>query len=447
MRGGLLLARARWLAVMTLGACSAEPVDIDALPPGNVLLVVLDDVGAYDIGAYKLAQNAPHTPTINALAAEGVRFTRAWSNPLCSPSRASMMTGLYPFRTGVGDNLARQGDSFPLPVDIPNLPTWLRDEAGYTTAAIGKWHLSTDRHPQGATPLSYGFDRYIGQPTNLLDVESEGEVVSTSYYRWHEWRDGYRWNEGYLTDTEVDDAVTTMADLPSPWFLYVAVHAAHLPLEVPPDTPTPAGGWTGRQQYVAILEDVDAQLARLLDAVPPNTTVVVVGDNGMPNNLSVPDFDGADTKGSVMEGGVRVPLIVRSPWVTRPGVVVDALVHLVDLLPTFADIAHAPVGDALDLDGRSLAPFLADPRAADTRPVVYSERYEPSGDPALATLRAQAVRDTRYKLTRVDGVDACFDLGSGVHEGADLLQRDDPPTSARDACASLAARLDASDVR
>jgi arylsulfatase A-like enzyme len=436
-----------WLAALAVVGCAPSTVDADALPPGNVLLVVLDDVGAYDVHAYGFAADAPRTPALDRLAAQGVRFTRAWGNPLCSPSRASIQTGLYPLHAGVGDNLPRRGDGFALPVDTPNLPTWLRDQAGYTTAAVGKWHLSTDRDPQGATPLGYGYDRYVGQPTNLLDVESEGEVVSTSYYRWREWRGGYRWRKGYLTHTEVDDAVAIVADLPSPWFLQVAVHAVHLPLDLPPDTPAPDGGWTGRRKYVAMLEDLDAQLARLLDAVPVDTTVIVVGDNGAPNNLDTPDFDGADTKGSVMEGGVRVPLIVRSPWVTHPGVAVDALVHLVDLLPTIADVAHAPVGDSLALDGRSLVPFLIDPHAADPRSVVYSERFQPSGDPARATLREQAIRDTRYKLTRTNGVDACFDLGQDLHEGADLLTRDGASDAALGACAALAARLDAHDLR
>ncbi len=436
-----------WLAVIALTGCASPPPDNAALSPGNVLLVVLDDVGAYDVRAYGFEPDAPRTPTLDALAAQGVRFTRAWGNPLCSPSRASIQTGLYPFRTGVGDNLPRQGDAFALPVDTPNLPTWLRDHAGYTTAAIGKWHLSTDRDPQGATPLSYGFDSYVGQPTNLLDVESEGEVVRTSYTRWHEWRDGYRWHEGYLTHTEIDDAIATVATLPSPWFLQVAVHAVHLPLQLPPDTPEPDGGWTGRLKYVTMLEDLDAQLGRLLDAVPEDTTVVVVGDNGAPNSLDIPDFDAADTKGSVMEGGIRVPMIVRSPWVTQPGVAVDALVHLVDLFPTLAQIAQAPVDDALSLDGRTLTPFLNDPHAPDTRPVVYSERFQPSGDPALATLREQAIRDTRYKLTRSDGVDACFDLGDDVHEAADLLTSPTVSAAARADCTALAARLDAGDVR
>lgn len=436
-----------WLAVMALSGCAPKIVDTATLAPGNVLLVVLDDVGAYDVHAYGFETDAPNTPSLDALAAQGVRFTRAWGNPLCSPSRASIMTGLYPFRTGLGDNLPRQGDAFALSVDTPTVATWLRDHAGYSTAAIGKWHLSTDRDPQGATPLSYGFEQYVGQPTNLLDVESQGEVIDTSYYRWHEWRDGYRWNGGYLTHTEIDDAVAAVGSLPSPWFLYVAVHAVHLPLDLPPGTPAPAGRWTGRLKYVAMLEDLDAQLARLLDAAPANTTVVVIGDNGVPNTLDMPDFDGADTKGSVMEGGIRVPMIVRSPWVTQPGAAVNALVHLVDLLPTFADIAQAPVGETLDLDGRSLTPFLVDPNAGDSREVLFSERYQPSGDPANATLREQALRDTRYKLARVDGVDSCYDLGNDVHEGPDLLSGPGASEAARDACAALAARLDAGDVR
>lgn len=436
------------VALALVGCASTDGRTPEPEPekPGNILLVVLDDVGAYDVHAYGFDANAPQTPALDALAAQGVRFSRAWGNPLCSPSRASIQTGLYPLHTGLGDNLPRQGPAFALPVDTPNLPTWLAEQAGYTTEAIGKWHLSTDRDPQGATPLGYGYARYIGQPTNLLSVESEGEVVKTSYYRWHEWRDGYRWNEGYLTHTEIDDAIDAVGELPSPWFLQVAVHAVHLPLDLPPDTPAPDGGWTGRAKYVAMLEDVDAQLARLFEAVPEDTTIVVVGDNGAPNSIDTPDFDGADTKGSVMEGGVRVPLIVRSPWVAAPGTESDALVHLVDLWPTFADVARAPVDDTLALDGRSLLPFLQDVHAADPRPVVYSERYQPSGDPALATLREQAVRDTRYKLTRTNGADACFDLDHDLHEGVDLLSQPNASADALTACAALAARLDADDL-
>jgi arylsulfatase A-like enzyme len=438
----------------TSGGADGAPVTLRqvALPdlgPGNVLLLVMDDVGAYDVGAYGAGQDPPATPGLDALAAQGVTFTRAWSNPLCSPSRGSIMTGRYPLRTGVGDNLKGIASGFTLPEGETTIPEWLGEHAGYARQAIGKWHLSTDADRRGPTPLGFGFEHYRGMPGNLDPVSVRGVTFLNDYFGWLRWDDDVITPEfGYLTTSEADDAIELMGTMDGPWFLYVAFHAAHTPLHAPPGAHAPDGGWTGRARYKAAVEALDAEIARVVAAAPADTTVIVVGDNGAPLNVPAPPYESWELKGSPMEGGIRVPLIIRSPYVATPGSTVRALVHLVDLLPTVADLARAPVDGALDLDGRSLVPFLADPARVDSRKLLYSERFDPAPDAHAADLWDRAIRDDRYKLVRVIGLpDGCFDLGDDFREGADLYADPAASPEAIAACDALAAHLDADDVR
>jgi arylsulfatase A-like enzyme len=428
----------------------AEAITNPDLPPQNVVVVVMDDVGAYDVGAYGYWPDQPRTPTIDALAAEGATFTRAWSNPLCSPSRGSLNTGRYPFRTGVGDNIKSIWEGFPLPLAETTIAEWLIDRAGYDTTAIGKWHLSSQADPQGPTPLEYGFAHHTGVPGNLDPGNYEEWVYTGSYFDWESWVDGVpEVQVGYLTVREVDDALDAMARMTPPFYLYVAVHAAHLPAHEPPGAVAPPSGWTGRERYKAAVEALDAELARLVAAVPADTTLVVVGDNGAPANLAPPSpYTQDELKGTAMEGGIRVPLIVRSPYIHTAGVRIDKLVHLVDLFPTIAELARAPVDGTLDLDGRSLVDFLIDPSRPDPRGVVYAERFEPSGPVANATLWERAIRDDRYKVVRSLGYqDACYDLGRDFREGEDLLRLGTTTPEELAACDALSARLDTLDVR
>ncbi len=438
----------------TSGGVDGQPVTLRevALPdldPGNVLLIVMDDVGAYDVGAYGIGQDPPATPGLDALAAQGVTFTRAWSNPLCSPSRGSIMTGRYPFRTGMGDNIKGLASGFTLPEVETTLPEWLGEHAGYTRQAIGKWHLSTSADARGPTPLGFGFEHYRGMPANLDTVVVRGTTYQNDYFDWVRWDDDVITPEtGYLTTSEADDAIDMMATMNGPWFLYVAFHAAHTPIHVPPGAVEPAGGWTGRDRYKAAVEALDAEIARVVAAADPDTTIIVVGDNGAPMNVPAAPYESWELKGSPMEGGIRVPLIIRSPYVATPGATVRALVHLVDLLPTVADVARAPVDGVLDVDGRSLVPFLADPVRVDSRKVLYSERFDPAPEAHTATLWDRAIRDDRYKLVRVIGLpDGCFDLGDDFREGGDLFGDPTATAEAIAACDALAARLDFDDVR
>ncbi len=428
----------------------AESITNPDLPQQNVVVVLMDDVGAYDVGAYGYWSDQPSTPTIDALAAEGATFTRAWSNPLCTPTRGSVHTGRYPFRTGVGDNIKSIWEGFALPLTETTIAEWLVDRAGYDTSAIGKWHLSSEADPQGPTPLEYGFAHHVGVPGNLDPGNFSQWVYTSTYFEWESWIDGVpEIQNGYLTVREIDDALDAMARMAPPFYLYVAVHAGHLPAQEPPGAIAPPGGWTGRARYKAMVESLDTELARLVAALPPDTTLIVAGDNGAPSNLAPPPpYTQDELKGTAMEGGIRVPLIVKSPYVRTPGVRIDKLVHLVDLFPTIAQMAQAPVDGTLDLDGRSFVDFLVDPARPDTRGVVYSERFEPSGPVANATLWDRAIRDNTYKVVRSLGYqDACYALGNDFREGEDLLRLGTITPEQQAACDALSVRMDDLDVR
>jgi hypothetical protein len=363
--------------VIGLALACAAPRDLG----GDVLVVVLDDIGVESIGAYGLRTDAPPTPRLDALAAEGVRFDRAYATPVCTPSRAALITGEYGRRYGLGNNLTDAGQ---LPTSVRTVADRARD-AGYATGAFGKWHLLSGATPDGwVHPNALGFDRFDG---NLLNLDSPyGQWVDgPGYYRWERVVDGEPAIEGrFAPDVAVDAATDWMADADEPWFAYVALQTAHGPLAPPPGSDLGPGA-TDEELYAALVRAADDEVGRLLDAAPTDATVIVVGDNG-PSALNLPrDWDVLGHKGTVAEGGIRVPLLIAGPTVSAPGTTTDALVHAVDVAATVADLAGADLADP-DLDGRSLVPLLHG--GGWDREVLYDELFGPWGeDPPPTDLR------------------------------------------------------------
>lgn len=431
---------------------AVDPSGEEACPPAaNVVVVVIDDFGAYELGVYDPGSNF-QTPVLDALANEGMTFDRVWSMPLCGPSRGVALTGRYPLRTGFGDNVRIDEADVSFPSHEQMWSEQLRDTSpwSYGLAAVGKWHLSTWPDGGGAKVLEQGFDTYLGALGNLYDSQSEDGLPS-DYFSWEKYQGAVVSRvTGYLTADEVDDAIELASTLPRPWVIWLALHAVHEPFheppaEVLPGGPTPAGGSANRERYAHMVESVDAEIGRLLAAIPADTHVFVLGDNGSPKRAA-PSPPGRDrVKDTVYEGGVRVPLIVRSPRVQVPGSRSRALVSLADLAPTLVELGGGDL-DGLDLDGVSLLPLLADPGLAGGHPVLYTEHFAPNGFGPY-TLHDRAVRDDTHKLIRrLDGSEELYALGDRLLEGPDLLPG---PLSAEDQAAydALARRLDEGDVR
>jgi arylsulfatase B len=404
-------------------------------PPQDVLLVVLDDVGAEKIGVYGESTEA-RTPVIDGLAADGVLFRNAWAYPSCSPTRAALQFGRHARRTGYGSNEEPEDQPFRMDAAEKALPALLSTSPWHTWsfALLGKWHL-----PVAGTPWEVGWPWYAGSIQNLTGLT---EDEHGSYYAWRKTlRDGTvaDWTTYATTDT-ANDAIEAVTTLTEPWVVVVNFNAPHLPLEAPPEELHTRGRLRPPNRPLvlqhAMLEAADTELGRVLAALPPDvrarTTVFVLGDNGSPR-LLVEDRPLGQYSGkrTLADSGIRVPFIVQGAAVGAPGSESDALVHVVDVVPTvlaLAGVDQATLPGVRDpsvplvLDGVNLLPVLADP-TLPAHETLYAERLEPNGfGPYFKDERA--IRDARYKLVRdaIHGVELFHEYAPGaVDQGPNLL--------------------------
>lgn len=422
--------RGVWLTTGLI-ACSAGPGPAGSGPPPNVLVLLSDDQGTDKVAAYGEHPSPPNTPRIDALARDGLLFRNAWATPTCSPSRAALLTGRTPRRTGVGGVL-HPYDGRELPLSEVTLPRLLRESAPdrWSTAAVGKWHLSAYGSQTGIDhPLAAGFEAFRGTLGNLNDPSAD-DGVRRGYYRWDKVVDGeLTVSDRYATSEAVDDALALAAELTEPWLLYVAFNAPHRPLEPPPEALHTLGPLTEEDpepvRYHAVVEALDTEIGRLLDGIDAEvlarTVVVFASDNGTPAHAVLPPWDPARGKSTPFEGGVNVPLIVSGPGVA-PGAETAALVHVQDLFATVADLADAPLPVDVEVDGRSLLPVLRG-RAEGVRDVVHTEHFTPPGLPPYQ-VDWRLSRDGRFKLVTTDERRALFDLAGRADDGPEV----DPAT-------------------
>lgn len=401
----------------------------------NVILVVVDDLGWADTGAY--GSRYHRTPAIDALAASGVRFTDAYAAaPVCSPTRASLLTGLAPARLALtewlpgppadGHRLGPAEFVAALPVEQPTLAERLR-AAGYATAHIGKWHLGG----AGFGPREQGFE---------LNVAGDDAGTPRSYF--HPYRDAGGQMPGlqsgapgeYLTDRLTDEAERFIEQhRDRPFFLQLAHYAVHIPLAAKPEilaryraAPRPA---TGQRNpvYAAMIESVDQSVGRLVATlarlgVAERTLLVLTSDNGGLDVRQGPDTPATDNaplragKGHLYEGGIRVPLVVAWPGVIRAGGIESTPAISTDFYATVLDLVGA--GAAASADGTSLAPLLRGQGALPTRRLYwhYPHWSGQGGRPG------GAVRSGHYKLIEFydAGAPELYDLGADPGEARDL---------------------------
>lgn len=391
-----------------LGFTGATPAAAPAA--NNVLLIVLDDVGVYDLDLLELASDPAPTPRMSAMAAEGVVFRRAVSEPNCSPSRAAILTGQRPFRSGV---LGVNHNKFPMSFEDFTIPELLPD--AYASAAIGKWHLSANNEGTLA-PLDHGFDHAAITWANL-----------SSYYDYDVFLNGSAEpRTTYATTSQVDDALAWLEDQDGPWFCYLAFNAAHEPFQAPPKAltvPIPgANPFLARTRYLQIVGAIDLELGRLFDSLDPgvlaNTTVVLVGDNGTPPEVHPPEWPLNTSKGTPYQGGIHVPLFIWGAGVEAPGSACDALVEVNDLFATVLDLAGG-TKDAGGPDSFSLVPYLTHPDLPSLRTHAFSQKWTPQqNDTFLDTI---GLRESDLKYHRTPATERLFDLATDPLEKTNLI--------------------------
>ncbi|MEM6278359.1 MAG: sulfatase-like hydrolase/transferase [Verrucomicrobiota bacterium] len=338
----------------------------------NIIFIITDDMGYADISAF----GAPdlETPRIDELARDGVKFTNIYAmGPECTPSRVSYLTGRYPQRVGglecaIGTgNVGRYDDAIRLaeqkdlglPAEYAILAPALK-KAGYRNAIFGKWHLG---YEPKFSPLNQGFDEFIGFLGGNVDYFRHQELSELEVYL--SGRDPVT-REGYTTDLITEDAVDFIerqaATPEKPFFLYLPHAAPHFPFQGPGDDD---GGlpseeeWTlgTRETYIEMMESLDASVGRVIDALAEhgltdNTLVVFTSDHGaMKPGLNSP---WRDYKGTLFDGGIRVPLLAKWPSVLKAGTVSNQVGTLMDLTGSFLNAAGAKLPQGLALDGDDL---------------------------------------------------------------------------------------------
>lgn len=385
------------LAALLAGA-EAFATAADAAKP-NVIVILTDDQGSVDAGCYGAKDLA--TPAIDAISARGVRFTQFYSAaPLCSPSRAGLLTGRYPLRCRVPTNCACQaGQSVAMPADEVTMAETFK-AAGYATAHIGKWHLG---YTPETMPNAQGFDHSFGHMGGCIDNWSH-----FFYWGGPNIHDLHRNGTEVFADGQffgslmVEEAAQFMAaNKARPFFMYYAINEPHYPYQADvkwlkrfKSLPYP------RNLYAAFVATMDERIGELLRHVDDlglreHTIVVFQSDNGHSTEErahfgggSAGPYRGA--KGSMFEGGIRLPAILSWPGHLPEGVVRGQMAHGCDWLPTVAELAGVKLLQP-DTDGKSLVPVLKSADAPSPHSVLHWQLF--TGKDAV-----WAVRDGDWKL-------------------------------------------------
>lgn len=425
----LALCLAAWA---TPAVAQLAPEEVQFQIPRNLLLVVADDLGVDMLAAYGEGQDLPFTPWIDQLAENGVLFRNAYANPVCSPTRAQLLTGRHGFRTGLGFLIENSGSILPdSEITLPEaLKLWSPFE--YATGAFGKWHLAVGSQAP-ASPQQQGFDDFIGALGNFGGTEN--------YFDWTQYNNGLSApSQNYATSEHVDQAVHWIQAQDKPWLCYLALNAPHSPWVTPPtglftstfDEASLSAPELARARYKAMIEAVDAELGRLLLSLPPEellrTLIVFVGDNGTPANVTVAPFVPEHAKLTPYEGGCNVPLIISSLELPVVGVETAALAQATDLYKTLLQFAGVDLINGMpgapQLDSQTLLGPISNPASAGPNEFAFSEFFQPNfplpGEPILANY---GLRNDRYKLVRrtLGPEEELYDLERDPFEEHNLL--------------------------
>lgn len=406
--------------------CQKEFSSASAEKP-NILIIISDDLGWNDVGYHG---SEIKTPNIDKLAETGICLEQHYAMPTCTPTRVSLMTGKYPSRYGI------LGPDYGEVINLgdPTLASIL-SENGYFTAIAGKWHLGSPPY----TPLKYGFQSSYGYFDGQIDPythEYKTETKFTSRKSWHR-NDEYFDEEGHVTDLLTAEAIRIIEEKrEKPFFLYVAHHVPHYPLDEPEKWMSLYDALSmhpSRKLFAASVSHMDDGIGKILEALErtgkrDNTLILFFSDNGGQHSWhSTTDYQGKYTnkphsvlgnnypltgwKGDLYEGGIRLPAIANWPGKIESKIL-NSPIHMVDWLPTLIHLTgNTNSGKKLYLDGKDILPLL------------FNKECEYKAHPFYwKTNKAYAVRDDKWKLIEYRSNDKIelFDIESDFRETQDL---------------------------
>ena len=369
---------------MTLISTATPAPAADQKP--NIVYIVADDLGWKDVGFNGCADIK--TPNIDKLAATGAKLSQFYVQPMCTPTRAALMTGRYPFRYGLQTIVILSASTYGLATDEWLLPQALKD-VGYKTAIIGKWHLG--HADKKYWPRERGFDYQYGPLIGELDYFTHEEHGVLDWYR----DDKPLREEGYTTTLLGNDAVRYINEQnATPFYLYLTFNAVHTPYQAPKEyidryknieDPT-------RRTYAGMVTCLDDEIGRVVDALDKknmrdNTLIVFHSDNGGTHNalfagvsadmskIKIPCANGPyrDGKGTLYEGGTRVCALANWPGHIKAGSTVDGMMHAVDMYPTLAKLAEASTAKCKQpFDGMDVWQTISEGKPSPRTEMVYN---------------------------------------------------------------------------
>lgn len=351
--------------ISTSSSCKEDMSAIQNLEKPHIIIIYTDDMGIGDLSCYNGGWT--NTPNIDRLATEGIKFNHYYSaSPLCSPSRASITTGIFPIEVGLNtylhtrqSNLEREQMDY-LDVDQPSMARVLKS-VGYRTAHFGKWHMGGGRDVLDAPQIpEYGFDEYV----STYESPNPDPLLTSTDWIWSEGDSIKRWDRtAYFVDKTLDFLSRNQKD--SPCFVNLWPDDMHTPWVPTSDYYGNKKQWTSKEAFTLVLKEFDHQIGRLMKGlealgISDNTLVIFTSDNGpSPTFDQIRTNSAKGSKFSLYEGGINMPLIVRWPKKIEPGIIDnESVICSVDILPSLSAITDAKLPKQFDYSGQDMSMAL-----------------------------------------------------------------------------------------
>jgi len=409
-----------FLILIFIFSCNSEEDSIASSLPvtpitkNNVLLIIVDDMGLDATIGYNIGSQKPNMPNLQNLINSGVKFNNVWSTPVCSPTRSTILTGKYGYRTSVLD----VGDE--LSTSETSLYNYLTLNTNYSSALVGKWHLS-------GTPADHNHPNNIG-------IDYYSGMIGGGIQNYSNWTFSENGNTSnttqYSTTKLTNEAIDWINNQDSEWFMWLAYNAPHTPFHLPPSNLHAQGQLPTDQAsidsnplpyYLAMIEAVDSEMGRLFNSISDeelaNTTIIFIGDNGTPNQV-VQQYNSNRAKGSLYKGGINVPMVISGNQVNRFGQEENALINTTDLFTTITELCG--VNNEAVHDSKSFISLLTSSFNSNSRDYIYSEIGNEN----------YTIRNNTHKYIHFEnGNEALFNLNNNQLEFPNLLNANQLPLS------------------